>query len=343
MVFNYEMILKSWKETVTQSSEERNKAKFKYYLPFNLYSLKEELNGGLFKPSPLKLEIIMYPKKRTVQVPSLRDKIVQHAICDYYLKDALSKPMIKETSACLENKGSIYAINVLKNQLHSYYRQYGNKFYVLKCDIKSYFASIPHKRVNELIDRYVDDVSIKILMRKFIDLMPDNKGLALGLMQSQLLANIYLSDLDHKCKELLRAKFYGRYMDDFYIISHDKENLIKCWDYINNYVKGIGLSLNPKTNIYDSRVDFLGFTFHLTDTGKVILRLEKSKRKSKHRHINFMLKQIENGELSIEKFNVKHNGWKVHASHGNCYKLVYKWDSWVSRALEGKEIKCQEH
>ena len=117
MVFNYEMILKSWKETVTQSSEERNKAKFKYYLPFNLYSLKEELNGGLFKPSPLKLEIIMYPKKRTVQVPSLRDKIVQHAICDYYLKDALSKPMIKETSACLENKGSIYAINVLKNQL----------------------------------------------------------------------------------------------------------------------------------------------------------------------------------------------------------------------------------
>ena len=337
MVFNYEIVEKSWKETVTQSSAERNKAKFKYFLPFNLQTLKNELNDGSFTPSPLRSEIIMYPKKRTVQVPSLRDKIVQHCICDYYLNSVLTNPLIKETSACLEGKGSIYAINVLKNQLRSYYRKYGRKFYVLKCDIKSYFASIPHAGIGKLLNRYVKDETIKALMKKFVDLMPDGKGLALGLMQSQLLANLYLSDLDHKCKELLKADFYGRYMDDFYIVSGNKGYLQKCWAYIESYAERIGLRLNPKTNIFDSKVDFLGFTFRLTKTGKVILKLEKTKRKSKHRHINLMLKLVEGGELSVEKFIEKYNGWKVHASHGNCYMLVKKWDSWVSRSLEERK------
>ena len=45
-------------------------------------------------------------------------------------------------------------------------------------------------------------------------------------------------------------KFYGRYMDDFYLIHEDKEYLRYCWKEIERHVNELGLSLNAKTNIY---------------------------------------------------------------------------------------------
>lgn len=327
MVFTYSMLEQAWKDTVTQSSEEPNKAKFKYYLVPHLLKLLKELTTDTFKPRPFRNQHIWVPKERDVQVPAIRDKIVQHAICDNYLNEALTKPLIKETGACLVNRGTQYSSKILKSQLWNYYSSYGENFYVLKCDIHNYFASIPHERLYQIIDRYVDDEQVKNIMRSFIELLPI--GLALGLQQSQLLANLNLSELDHFCKEKLRAKYYGRYMDDYYIISNDREYLESCWREIENYLDGIGLSLNPKTCIEENKLDFIGFTYSLTKTGKVIQRLNSKKKASKRRHIKKMLRQISDGELTVESFAEKYNSWRVHALEGDCYKLVSKWDKWV--------------
>ena len=169
-------------------------------------------------------------------------------------------------------------------------------------------------------------------MRSFIELLP--VGLGLGLQQSQLLANTFLSELDHFCKEKLHAKYYGRHMDDFYIISNDKEYLECCLGKIEKYLNSINLSLNPKTCIRKNKIDFIGFTYSVTDTGKVIQRLCSDKKHTKRRHINKMLNQVKNGELTAESFSEKYNGWRVHAFEGDCYKLVSKWDKWVITELK---------
>lgn len=332
MVFSYTMLYQAWKDTVVQSSEQTNKAKFKYYITPHLMKLLKELETGTFKPRPFRNQHVWIPKERDVQVPAIRDKIVQHAMCDNYLNEALTKPLIKETGACLVGRGTQYSSKILKGQLWNYYKSFGNKFYVLKCDVHSYFASIPHDRLYKVIDRYVEDEQVKDIMKKFIELLP--VGLALGLQQSQLLANLFLSGLDHFCKEKLRTKYYGRYMDDFYIISNDRSYLESCWREIEKYLGGIGLSLNPKTCITENKLDFIGFTYSVTNTGEVIQRLCSKKKASKRRHIKKMLRQVSCGELTVESFAEKYNGWRVHALEGDCYKLVSKWDEWVVAEIE---------
>ena len=84
--------------------------------------------------------------------------------------------------------------------------------------------------------------------------------------------------MDHKLKEQFRCKYYGRYMDDFYIFSDSYEELEILLDWIKDYTRSIGLELNPKTAIITGDIDFLGFSFRLTTTGKVVVRMQKSKK-----------------------------------------------------------------
>ena len=333
MVFDYKILYDAWRATVTLNSVEPNRVKYRYYLEENLFGLANELNTKTYQPSPFRDKVILYPKKRIAQVPSLRDKIVQHAIYDNGLYDMLTKPLIKGVSACMVNRGDGYASQHLKDLLVHYKNKYGTKFYCLKCDIKSYFATIPHDRLYELIERYVTDDDFKWIMKRFID--QSDVGLALGLPQSQALANLYLSELDHNIKEKLHAEFYGRHMDDFYIISNDYDYLKKCLDYIENYVASVGLKLNPKTCIYENKIEFLGFKYFFgNENGKIVMRLLSQKRRSKRRGLKKKLKSVASGEMSAEQFALSYGGWRAHALRGNCYSLVKTWDEWITAELK---------
>lgn len=331
MIFDFESLVDSSRKTIPSSSEEINKARFVYNLIYNLMMLQNDLNNKEFTPDFLREKIIPFPKLRKVQVPTIRDKIVQNTMFDAGLSEELSKPLIKETSACIKYRGTHYGSKILKSQLRSYYNHFGNQFYVLKCDIKSYFSSIPHDGIYKLIDRYVGDEDFKRIIKQFIRLL--DEGLALGLRQSQMLANLNLSGLDHMCKEKLRAKYYGRYMDDFYIISNDHDYLLMCYNEIKNYVEKIGLKLNPKTKIFKNKFDFIGFTFYIKDSGKIIKVISKSKKHSKIRHINKQLRMIKEGALEISKFAESYQGWRAHARKGNTYNFIKEMDAYINSEL----------
>lgn len=108
-----------------------------------------------------------------------------------------------------------------------------------------------------------------------------NVGIPIGNQTSQLFALLYLDGLDHFVKEKLGIKYYGRYMDDFFLIHHDKAYLQECRKQIEAFVQARGLSLNAKTNIFPLKhgVDFLGFHTYLTESGAVI---RKVRRRSKN-------------------------------------------------------------
>lgn len=341
MEFTYEILYNAWRASVTLNSTEQNRMTFRYNLDDNLLQLQDEIENRTFMPAPFRQKKIIYPKRQIAQVPAIRDKIVQHAMYDNGLYEMLTKPLIDGASACLRWRGDSYASQYLIDILRGYHLKYGKHFYCLKCDIKSYFASIPHERVFELIDRYVTDEDFKWIMRRYIDQMP--VGLALGLPQSQALANLYLSELDHKVKEVLHARYYARHMDDFYIISNDIGYLEKCLGFIREYVESIGLTLNPKTGIFTDKIDFLGFTYHLTDSGKVVMRLIASKRRSKRRELKKKLAMVVSGELTAESFAESYGGWRAHALTGCCRSLVSAWDEWLQRELGALGYKLLIH
>jgi RNA-directed DNA polymerase len=88
------------------------------------------------------------------------------------------------------------------------------------------------------------------------------KGVPIGNLISQHLANFYLGLFDHWIKEVRKIKGYVRYMDDFLLFSHAKACLkLELLEIIHFLEKRLALKL--KENIQINRtvlgVPFLGF------------------------------------------------------------------------------------
>ena len=102
-------------------------------------------------------------------------------------------------------------------------------------------------------------------------------GIPIGNYTSQYFANIYLNELDHFVKETLRIKYYVRYMDDFVILTKDREEAKEIFLKISNFLNEfLSLELNKKSKYYPSAlgVDFCGYKIFETH---VLLRKRSKK------------------------------------------------------------------
>lgn len=332
MIFDdYALIKKAYSDTSKGKREQENHIRYSYFLEPNLYNLQYRLQNNMYKPAPLRIKQIYYPKRRVAQVPSVEDKIVQHLICDNYAYERFTKPLIKETCACIKGRGSDYARNLLKEQMHRFYRKHHTMPYILKIDIHSYFASIEHQGLIELIDRYIEDKQIKFVLLSFLDLT--EIGLPLGLQQSQLLANLNLSELDHLLKEKYQVDENGRYMDDMYIFSDDLSFLEMLFEEIEKYLNKKGLELNPKSAITYNKIEYLGFTYKLTDTGKVICKLANGKKITQRHRLKLLAEELAVEKKSIEYVAASYQGWRNHASKGNTRNALLAMDKMFDNAL----------
>ena len=135
---------------------------------------------------------------------------------------------------------------------------------------------------------------------------------------------MYLSGLDHFIKEKLGIRYYGRYMDDFYLIHEDKAYLRYCRAEIERYVGELGLKLNNKTNIFPLRngIDFLGFHTYLTDSGKVIRKVRRGSKCNEQRKIEETARLYWTAsKITLAEIEQSYGSWRSHAIKGNCYHL----------------------
>ena len=238
----------------------------------NTMFLHYMLTSKKYRPSPYNTFLIHEPKERVIMYNGFKDKIVQHSLCDYVLGPALSKSFIYDNYASQEGKGTHFGLDRLKYFMQRYYRQNGPAGWVLKCDITKYFYRINHDVLKSQLRRLIHDPDVLWLLDMIID-STEGPGIPIGNHTSQWFAVLYLSGMDHMIKERLGIKFYGRYMDDFYLIHQDKDYLIYCLEEIKKYLVPLGLELNHKTAIFplSQGIDFLGFRTYMTDSGKVCL------------------------------------------------------------------------
>lgn len=161
----------------------------------------------------------------------------------------------------------------------------------------------------------------------------------LGNQISQVFALLYLSGLDHFITEELNVEYYGRYMDDFYLIVKSKENAKHCLNKIYDFVNRLDLELNGKTQIipFKNGIRFCGFHTYITKEGKPIRKLINENKRAAKKRFRKMVKLVGKGKLTEEKFYESYNAWKNHISHGNCYKLSCEMDRYIEELF--KEIK----
>lgn len=316
----------------------RKMARFEYQEQLGLSIIRQELLNETYTPGPLKKFYVFEPKKREVLAPTVKDKIILHAICDEYLYDAVTNRFIMDNAASQRGKGPLFALDRLKKHLRHYWYKNGSVGFILRCDIRHFFASIPHDEIKRKLATFVDDEKMLRLLYRIIDC---SEGLPLGLQTSQLFALLILDGMDHRIKEKWQVKYYGRYMDDFYLIDPDRERLKAILDDIRSYIGKMGLELNEKTEIFplNHGVPFLGFHTYLHDDGSICRRINRKKIENTRRRLKKFKKMYQEGRITAQKIAASYQGTRAYILHGDTNAIVAKLDEmFLDIFKEDKEI-----
>ena len=345
-IYSFENLYKAYRKARCGKRWKGAAAKFEVNLLEALNLLSYQLRSKTYTLSPYNTFEVFEPKRRVVMSNSYKDKVVQHSLCDNVLEPILTRSFITDNYASQVGKGTHYGLDRLQEFLRRFYRKNGIDGWILKGDISKYFYSIRHDTLKTLIRKKISDPDVLWLCDMIIDSTEGNVGIPIGNQSSQLFALLYLNGLDHFVKEKLGIKYYGRYMDDFFLIHEDKEYLRHCREEIEARVGDLGLSLNAKTNIYPLRngIDFLGFHTYLTETGAVIRKVRRRSKNNMKRKLKKMRGLVERGKITTATVEQSYQSWRGHAAKGNCYHLIRRTDHYYANLFKQKEAaQCQKH
>lgn len=132
--------------------------------------------------------------------------------------------------------------------------------YVIRTDIKSFYESIPQKKLLNKID---SDYLLSIKTKKFIHQIfssyngltgqtdPDTaKGVPRGVGISAYLSELFMRSIDNKIKELDDLVYYARYVDDIVAIFIPKSK-----DIDSNYLKGYKKKIKEIIKLEDCHLE----------------------------------------------------------------------------------------
>lgn len=267
-------------------------------------------------------------KTRFIRSVHISERVVQKAVNRNCLLPILERSLIHDNGASLKGKGVDFTHRRLTQHLVEFYKEYEREGYVLLFDFSGYFDNILHEPIFEDLDRKIYDKRIIDLTKQFI--IPfGEKSLGLGSETSQILAINYPNKLDHYIKEVLRIRGYGRYMDDGYLIHHDKEYLKQCLKEITRICNELGIKLNPnKTQIVKltHQFTFLKTKYHLTESGKVIRRVSRIAVTRMRRKMKKFKKLYLRGLMTLDDINCSYQSWRGYLQKKNSYTSLCSID-----------------
>lgn len=339
IICDFGNLYKAYKKAKAGKGFNGSSAKFQTMNLEGLHILKEQLENQTYRMNPYNEFKVYEPKERVIKSCSFKDKVVQHCLCDNLLHLKLSNEFIRTNYAGQIGKGTHFGMDCLKEQMLDFYNQHGIDGWILKCDITKFFYQIDHDILKDIVDYYFQDDYTKWLNHLLID-STYGLGLPLGNQAAQVYALLMLNGLDHFVTGELGISFYGRYMDDFYLIHSNKEYLKWCLVCIKQFVDNLGLSLNGKTQIipFKNGLLFTGFHHYITANGKYIRKLNGVNKRRIRKKIRVWAKLVNSDKMSEQKFYEKYNAWKNHAMHGNCIKLCHSMDLYVKEVLKHEQI-----
>jgi retron-type reverse transcriptase len=233
----------------------------------NIYSLHNDLKNKTYQHGAYVAFKISDPKPRDIHKATVRDRLLHHAIYRI-LYPYFDRKFIFDSYSCRIGKGTHRAIYRFEKFGRIVGKNNTQACFVLKCDIKKFFANIDHKILEQILAKHIKDENISWLLFQVIDsFYPIGKtygvGLPLGNLTSQLLVNIYMNEFDQFVKHKLKVKYYIRYADDFVVFSQDKKYLENILAQMRIFLENdLKLNMHPDKIFIKtifSGVDFLGW------------------------------------------------------------------------------------
>ena len=317
-IYSFHNLLWAFKKAQRCKRDRPPVMKFRQNLEPNLFQLQEELIYKTYRPGEYRCFYVYDPKTRLIMAAPFRDRVVHHALCNI-IAPIFEARFIHDSYACIQGRGVDAGVKRVVEFLREAERQ-RDKVYCLKCDVYHYFREIRHDTLRRLMYRRIRCRETRWLLDVILQSAYDHEdhglvGIPVGILSSQLAANIYLTPFDYWIKQDQHERYYVRYMDDFVILSPDKAHLHELRRQAEAFLwDNLRLRLNHKTAVYPvmQGIDFLGYRIW---PHKLLLRKRYVK------HMKRMIKKLDieykAGRKSRDEIRQILASWHGRAEHAN--------------------------
>ena len=329
----------SWKESVQR---------YEIDILANIYKTQKAIREGTYKSKDM-YEFLLYERGRIRRIQSqhISDRVVQRSLNDNVLLPVVRPKLIYDNGASLTGRGIDFARNRFRVHLQRAYRKYNGQGYVLFIDFSKYFDNIRHEEALNQFSKLITSDELAFITERFKDfeidvsdlsdedfekcldvqfnatkyIKPANssrtkymrKCIGIGNQISQITGIFYPHEIDNYCKVVKGYKYYGRYMDDTYIMFNDKQELLNTLEYIKNVCSKLGIYINPKkTQIHkiDDWLTFLKINFKCLSSGKVIRKVHNSTIRRIRSKLRKYKRLIEKGRMTFQDVLECYRSWR---------------------------------
>lgn len=325
----------------------------------NIFKIQDNLINRTLQNSPTSTFVLRERGRiRPITSYHTSDRIIRHILCDAILLPEVQKRIIYDNGASITGRGISHSRKRFEIHLKKYYKEHGNDGYILFGDFQKFYDNIVHsiakkqlldlvnndEFVSWLLDVIFDGFKIDVsymseyehsqcLRTKFNKLeyrkIPSSeltgekymyKSVNIGDQLSQIIGIYYPHRIDNYVKYVRSQKYYGRYMDDWYIINRSKEELNDILDNIRAICTELGIHLNEKkTRIVklDSTFKYLQIKYNLTPSGKIVKRINPKRLTDMRRKLKKLSEKVNRGESDYNQVEEMFRSWM-----GDSYKLM---------------------
>lgn len=324
---------------------------FSANLEDNLHDLQEALRDMTYRPGKYYKRVIHDPVDRLIMWQAFVHRVVQWAVYRV-INPAFVQGYIEDSYACIQGRGT----DAAAQRLFYFMQQDGRieknsgigpdgrpirRFCFQKMDVSKFFYRIDHQVSLDLVGRkcnydpwlmWIMDLFVNAEGEKFgfppgkgvRDVTPDemvaDKGLAVGSLLNQMLANVNMNEVDHFIKRQLQVRQYVRYVDDSVMLSDSKVQLLDWRHRVEDFtLERLKLELNPQKTFIQPishGIDFCQYRIfpdHIKLKKGTALRMKRN------------LKRIQNlyaeGKIDLERAQRTVTSYMGLLSHCDSYQL----------------------
>lgn len=338
----------SFKKSMKGSSWKSEPQKYEQDVMFNLTQLSRSLENHSYTVDPT-VEFVLNERGKTryIHGNTIKDRIVRHNLCDNIITPGVENLIIYNNGASQKGKGISFSRSQFEKHLHNFYLKYGDiDGYILFIDFSKFYDNISHIKTKEMFINLLD-VEVMWLFNLIINsfniditnyptinpnekfdsiafhnLTPSsdgnlsrrflNKGIDIGDQTSQNIGVFYPTRIDTYATVVRGHKWYGRYMDDIYVIDRDKEYLLKTLRGIKELADEYGLFVNEKKTRICKLSDtykYLQVKYFMTPTGKVVKRINSKSVTRERRKLKSYRRLLDRGIMKYEDIRKAYKGW----------------------------------
>lgn len=383
LIADMNLLYEAYKKSMIGSAWKREPEKFEHEWLIELRKLKQELETRTYKSLPgTEFRLNERGKIRHIHGSRMRDRVVRHALCDFVLAPCLKPYLIHNNGASQKGKGLSFARKTFERDLHNYYLKYGtNEGYVGFVDFSKFYDNIRHDKIKEMIyplipedthwlmDEILSNMEIDVsylsdeeyghcMEEKFnsveyYETIPRElrtgekfmkKSVNIGDQVSQDIGVFFPHRIDNYVKIVRGFKYYGRYMDDIYMIHPDRDYIRETIEGVEKEAGQIGIFVNhKKTRIVrlSDRYSYLQIKYFLNSKGKVVRRINPKAVTRERRKIKAYKSLLDKGEIEYPDIEQAVRSWM-----GSFVYLMSKMQKdnmkELYKSLFGKELRWKK-